>query len=305
MAALLSCSPVRGYAARHALLAGRRPASAAGPARARRAARARHRHRRPGRAPAAADAARLYVCGITPYDATHLGHAATYLAFDTLVRVWRDQGHEVLYVQNVTDIDDPLLERAARDGVAGRTSPSARPSCSASDMTALRVLPPTWYVGAVEAMDEIADLVVPAAGAGRHLHRRRRRLLLGRPRRSGSAPSATSTSRPCCSCPPSAVETPTGRQEGPARLPALDAAAARRARLAVAVRRRPARLARRVHSHGAQPARRTASTCRAAAPTWSSRTTSCPPPRPRWRPARRRSPGPTCTPAWSGSTARR
>src|SRR5690349_2543821 len=62
--------------------------------------------------------ARLYVCGITPYDATHLGHAATYLAFDTLVRVWHDQGHEVRYVQNVTDIDDPLLERAARDGVS-------------------------------------------------------------------------------------------------------------------------------------------------------------------------------------------
>src|SRR5687768_11211073 len=61
--------------------------------------------------------ARLYVCGITPYDATHLGHAATYLAFDTLVRVWRDQGLDVRYVQNVTDIDDPLLERAARDGV--------------------------------------------------------------------------------------------------------------------------------------------------------------------------------------------
>src|SRR4051794_4921769 len=65
--------------------------------------------------------ARLYVCGITPYDATHLGHAATYLSFDTLVRLWRDQGHDVHYVQNVTDIDDPLLERAARDGVlAGR-----------------------------------------------------------------------------------------------------------------------------------------------------------------------------------------
>ena len=60
--------------------------------------------------------ARLYVCGITPYDATHLGHAATYLAFDTLVRVWRDRGLQVHYVQNVTDIDDPLLERANRDG---------------------------------------------------------------------------------------------------------------------------------------------------------------------------------------------
>src|SRR5207244_11937759 len=59
--------------------------------------------------------ARMYVCGITPYDATHLGHAATYLAFDLVNRVWRDAGHDVRYVQNVTDIDDPLLERAIRD----------------------------------------------------------------------------------------------------------------------------------------------------------------------------------------------
>ena len=58
----------------------------------------------------------MYVCGITPYDATHLGHAATYLAFDLVQRVWLDAGHEVAYVQNVTDVDDPLLERAERDG---------------------------------------------------------------------------------------------------------------------------------------------------------------------------------------------
>src|ERR1700749_2370203 len=60
--------------------------------------------------------ARMYVCGITPYDATHLGHAATFLAFDLIQRVWRDAGHDVHYVQNVTDVDDPLLERDARDG---------------------------------------------------------------------------------------------------------------------------------------------------------------------------------------------
>ncbi len=104
--------------------------------------------------------ARLYVCGITPYDATHLGHAATYLAFDTLVRVWTDQGHEVRYVQNVTDIDDPLLERAARDGVRWEDVAERETDLFRSDMTALRVLPPTWYVGAVEAMEEIAALVV-------------------------------------------------------------------------------------------------------------------------------------------------
>ena len=79
------------------------------------AAPARHGHR-PGPADRArARRATMYVCGITPYDATHLGHAATYLAFDLVNRVWRDPGHDVHYVQNVTDIDDPLLERAARD----------------------------------------------------------------------------------------------------------------------------------------------------------------------------------------------
>src|SRR3954453_9958291 len=58
----------------------------------------------------------MYVCGITPYDATHLGHAATMITFDLVNRYWRDEGHQVGYVQNVTDIDDPLLERAKRDG---------------------------------------------------------------------------------------------------------------------------------------------------------------------------------------------
>lgn len=60
--------------------------------------------------------ARIYVCGITPYDATHMGHAATYNAFDLVQRVWLDTKRQVHYVQNVTDVDDPLLERAVRDG---------------------------------------------------------------------------------------------------------------------------------------------------------------------------------------------
>ena len=71
-----------------------------------------------------------YVCGITPYDATHMGHAATYVAFDLLNRAWRSAG-DVTYVQNVTDVDDPLLERAAKVNIDWMGSPSARPSCSA------------------------------------------------------------------------------------------------------------------------------------------------------------------------------
>jgi L-cysteine:1D-myo-inositol 2-amino-2-deoxy-alpha-D-glucopyranoside ligase len=103
--------------------------------------------------------ATMYVCGITPYDATHLGHAATYLAFDLVHRVWRDLGHDVHYVQNVTDIDDPLLERAARDHDDWVVLGMRETALFREDMEALRVLPPRQFVGAVEAMGEIAELV--------------------------------------------------------------------------------------------------------------------------------------------------
>ncbi|WP_336026654.1 cysteine--1-D-myo-inosityl 2-amino-2-deoxy-alpha-D-glucopyranoside ligase [Geodermatophilus sp. FMUSA9-8] len=96
--------------------------------------------------------ARMYVCGITPYDATHLGHAATYLAFDLVNRLWRDAGHAVHYVQNVTDIDDPLLERADRDGEDWIVLGMRETALFREDMTALRVLPPDNYVGAVAAI---------------------------------------------------------------------------------------------------------------------------------------------------------
>ena len=87
--------------------------------------------------------ATMYVCGITPYDATHLGHAATYLAFDLVHRVWLDAGHGVQYVQNVTDVDDPLLERAERDGDGlARRSAARETDLFREDMAALRVLPP-------------------------------------------------------------------------------------------------------------------------------------------------------------------
>jgi L-cysteine:1D-myo-inositol 2-amino-2-deoxy-alpha-D-glucopyranoside ligase len=99
--------------------------------------------------------ARMYVCGITPYDATHLGHAATYLAFDLINRVWRDAGHAVHYVQNVTDIDDPLLERANRDNEDWVVLAMRETALFREDMTALRVLPPEDYVGAVESIPRI------------------------------------------------------------------------------------------------------------------------------------------------------
>jgi L-cysteine:1D-myo-inositol 2-amino-2-deoxy-alpha-D-glucopyranoside ligase len=103
--------------------------------------------------------ARMYVCGITPYDATHLGHAATYVAFDLLNRAWRDAGHEVRYVQNVTDVDDPLLERAAATGVDWQVLAKEQTDLFAQDMAALRVVPPDSYVGAVEGIPLVVAAV--------------------------------------------------------------------------------------------------------------------------------------------------
>ena len=103
--------------------------------------------------------ARLYVCGITPYDATHLGHAATYLAFDLLQRQWRDRGTDVVYTQNVTDVDDPLLERAVATGVDWAELAERETQLFREDMAALRILPPEHYIGAVESIDLVVDLV--------------------------------------------------------------------------------------------------------------------------------------------------
>jgi len=101
----------------------------------------------------------MYVCGITPYDATHMGHAATYVAFDLLNRAWRDAGLDVRSVQNVTDVDDPLLERAHRDGEDWAALAERETALFREDMAALRVLPPDHFVGAVEAIPEIVSLI--------------------------------------------------------------------------------------------------------------------------------------------------
>ncbi|MEV0849077.1 cysteine--1-D-myo-inosityl 2-amino-2-deoxy-alpha-D-glucopyranoside ligase [Streptomyces sp. NPDC049954] len=103
--------------------------------------------------------ARIYVCGITPYDATHMGHAATYNAFDLVQRVWLDTQRQVHYVQNVTDVDDPLLERAVRDGIDWTGLAERETALFREDMTALRMLPPKHYIGAVEAIPGIVPLV--------------------------------------------------------------------------------------------------------------------------------------------------
>ncbi|MDO5511133.1 cysteine--1-D-myo-inosityl 2-amino-2-deoxy-alpha-D-glucopyranoside ligase [Corynebacterium sp.] len=114
----------------------------------------------------AADTAGMYVCGITPYDSTHLGHAATYLTFDLIHRLLLDQGVDVHYVQNITDVDDPLFERAERDGVDWRELGEGQIDLFRSDMEALRVIPPRDYIGAVESVDEVVELVGRLLDAG-------------------------------------------------------------------------------------------------------------------------------------------
>ncbi|MET9067472.1 cysteine--1-D-myo-inosityl 2-amino-2-deoxy-alpha-D-glucopyranoside ligase [Streptosporangium sandarakinum] len=103
--------------------------------------------------------ARMYVCGITPYDATHLGHANTYLAFDMVNRVWRDGGHEVHFTQNTTDVDDPLLERAEKTGVDWRDLAEREIRLFRTDMEALRIIPPREYVGVTEVIGQVVELI--------------------------------------------------------------------------------------------------------------------------------------------------
>jgi L-cysteine:1D-myo-inositol 2-amino-2-deoxy-alpha-D-glucopyranoside ligase len=115
---------------------------------------------------AAGHRATLYACGITPYDATHMGHAATFTAWDLLVRAWLDAGHEVVYAQNVTDVDDPLLERAERDGEDWRELALRETERFRGDMEALRNLPPTYFIGAVEAIPLIDRFAERLAARG-------------------------------------------------------------------------------------------------------------------------------------------
>lgn len=113
-----------------------------------------------------ADRASMYVCGITPYDATHLGHAATMLTFDLVHRYWLDQGIDVHYAQNVTDVDEPLFERAERDGTDWQVLGLRETALYREDMEALQVLPPRHYIGAVESIPSVGRAVARLLEAG-------------------------------------------------------------------------------------------------------------------------------------------
>ena len=101
----------------------------------------------------------IYVCGITPYDSAHLGHAFTYLTFDLVIRALNFIGRETNYVQNITDIDDPLFERARTSGTNWQSIVDSQMEIYRTDMSALNMLPPDHFVGVMENMNLIISRI--------------------------------------------------------------------------------------------------------------------------------------------------
>src|SRR6266536_3067372 len=108
----------------------------------------------------------LYVCGITPYDAAHVGHAFTYSAFDTLTRFLRSRGHEVIYCQNVTDVDDDVLARAARTGEDYLELGRRETAAYLHDMDALNIARPTHFPRATQEIPSMVELAAQLVAAG-------------------------------------------------------------------------------------------------------------------------------------------
>jgi L-cysteine:1D-myo-inositol 2-amino-2-deoxy-alpha-D-glucopyranoside ligase len=101
----------------------------------------------------------LYVCGVTPYDTTHMGHARTFMVFDALVRYITWKGATVHYCQNVTDVDDPLFERANRDNIDWRELAKRETAQYQADCAGLNMLPPTFFPKASEEIDTMQDII--------------------------------------------------------------------------------------------------------------------------------------------------
>lgn len=108
----------------------------------------------------------MYVCGVTPYDTTHAGHAFAFLTYDVLVRFLRHFGHEVTYVQNVTDIDDDILRKANEKGIAWDDLARHETARYRQDMTDLNALDPDHYVAATEHIPEMLEIIVKLLDQG-------------------------------------------------------------------------------------------------------------------------------------------
>ena len=100
----------------------------------------------------------MYVCGVTPYDTTHAGHAFTYLIYDVLIRYLRSQGLQVTYVQNVTDIDDDILRKAKEVELDWQELGRREIAKFRKDMTDLNALDPDHYVAATDHIPEVIAL---------------------------------------------------------------------------------------------------------------------------------------------------
>jgi L-cysteine:1D-myo-inositol 2-amino-2-deoxy-alpha-D-glucopyranoside ligase len=106
-----------------------------------------------------ADPVTMYVCGVTPYDTTHMGHARTYMTFDVLQRYLQHLGHSVRYVQNVTDVDDPLIERANSLGIGYQELAAHYVEIFLTDLAGLNILAPTVYPRATEEIPGMLETI--------------------------------------------------------------------------------------------------------------------------------------------------
>jgi cysteinyl-tRNA synthetase len=109
---------------------------------------------------------RIYVCGITPYDTTHLGHAFLYVSFDALIRYLNSRGYHVKYVQNVTDIDDDIIRKAREVGLAWDELGRRETERFLTDMDALNVRRPDVYAKATEQIPNIIEIVLALVEQG-------------------------------------------------------------------------------------------------------------------------------------------
>lgn len=105
------------------------------------------------------DIVKMYVCGITPYDEAHLGHAMSYIIFDVIRRYLLFRGYKLKYIQNVTDIDDKIINRANKVGVATSELAEKFTKSFFEDMQALNVLPADFYPRATGEIPKIIEIV--------------------------------------------------------------------------------------------------------------------------------------------------
>ena len=206
---------------------------------------------------ATATSSLLYVCGITPYDATHLGHAATYLLFDELQRVLpRRRQDRALRAERHRRRRPAARARGRRPGEDWTALAERETELFREDMTALRVLAPAEYIGAVEAIPDIVEAIVALRDQGAAYDLDGDIYFSCRQRHRTSARSAISGIAEMVRLSGERGGDPLrAGQEGPARLPALAGARGRASRRGTRARPRSARLAHRVRGHRAEAPR--------------------------------------------------